>query len=156
MVAHTFDPSIREAETGGSLCLRPAQSGLCRATTSQKTKKENRNVFSSEYMLACHCGEDANVYYILPSWRLAFCLWSLCEVLCVLFVWAGGLHSTVVPHPVPGFLGQGFIFGIIWLTLRGQGLNSQHCCYVFAVVAAVVVIVTVAVVVVVVEFMGTC
>jgi hypothetical protein len=50
MVAHTFNPSTREAEAGRFLSLRPAwstkwvsgQPGLYRETLSRKTKKKER------------------------------------------------------------------------------------------------------------------
>ena len=48
MVAHSFNPSIQEAEAGGFLSLRPAwstvlgQPGLYRETLSRKTKNQKR------------------------------------------------------------------------------------------------------------------
>jgi hypothetical protein len=51
VVAHTFNPSTREAEAGGFLSSRPAwstervpgQPGLHRETLSQKTKTKTKN-----------------------------------------------------------------------------------------------------------------
>jgi hypothetical protein len=83
-VAHTFNPSTREAEVGGFLSLRPAwstrwvpgHSGLHREILSQKTKQTNKqkkpkNTLRwtiNEINICLWNGRKLNYFFVITNW----------------------------------------------------------------------------------------